>query len=511
MASTSPDVKIKKDKKSKHEKDHHKSSKKRQRPSDAPDSSERKHKKSKSHAATSANQDLPVNQSQSQSQSEPAHLPTDETTTDGPDRKSKKEKRHKRKSQQLVTTPDETTEAPLPEPTSPLPIARETSSNAIEASKEKKHKRPKKRHADLDAESQEASTRNGGKEDKGKKRKHKHARQEAHQDPEAMDVDSASPAPPPAARPDRDNASDAQYPFFTQTVSQYLPLYPYGMVEPIDGFADQHLKPLLKRYVPSLRGVLLAYRDPRVGEAPGRGSLTEKSAMEDVVLLESVNEYAVSFGWLTVEVDLFRPTRGAYLEGTVNLQGEGHIGVVCWETFNAAISSERLPKGWKWISLLSSTKGKSSSAKTKTAAEAKLPTPEPAEDDAEEAEEAEGGDDSQLHATGYWVDENGTRIRGGTKLQFRIKNYEVGASDDYGYLIIEGTMLDKEAEKQKAAEEMERARRLKLKHGGPLRRDHRRLLEYSMTRFGQDETKGNEGQPSAAVAVETNQTVSVTE
>ncbi|KAI2606523.1 uncharacterized protein GGS25DRAFT_394526 [Hypoxylon fragiforme] len=280
-----------------------------------------------------------------------------------------------------------------------------------------------------------------------------------------------------------------EYPFFTQTVSQYLPLFPSGLVKPIEGFADQHLLPLINRYVPSFRGVLLAFRNPRVGEAPGKGSLTEKSATEDVVLMESINEYAVSFGWLTAEVDLFRPARGAWMEGMVNLQGEGHIGVVCWDMFNASIEAARLPHGWRWIDLLSNGKHKDKgkgNEKEKTAEEAKLPTPEPLDNPDD--------DTAQLHTTGYWVDENGTRIRGGTKLYFRIKHYEVGASGDYGYLSIEGTMLNEEEEKAKHNDEIEAMRRRNLKHGGVLRKGQKRLPEFSMTKFGVDETEDSEAQ-----------------
>ncbi|KAI1501331.1 hypothetical protein F5X99DRAFT_382875 [Biscogniauxia marginata] len=282
-----------------------------------------------------------------------------------------------------------------------------------------------------------------------------------------------------------------KHPFYTQTISQYLPLYPSGMAEPIRGYTDQYLKPLLNRYVRAFGGVLLAYRNPRIGAAPGQGALTEESGIEDATTLESINEYAVAFGWLTVEVDLFRPARDAWLEGSVKIQSEGHIGVVCWSRFQASIEAGRLPRDWHWVDLTTKTKSSSNNNnskkgkgedRNKAVMEARLPTPEP-------VEAHENDNTTQLHDTGYWVDGAGARIGEGTNLCFRIKNYEVGDSDDYGYLIIEGTMLNEEDEKNKALEEIETARRQKLKHGGLLRKGHKRLPEFGMTKFGMDEAQ----------------------
>ncbi|KAI8630051.1 hypothetical protein F5Y19DRAFT_69830 [Xylariaceae sp. FL1651] len=324
-----------------------------------------------------------------------------------------------------------------------------------------------------------------------KKREKKSKKHKVSQDGGALDNTKASqaaiidvnlsPTKAPDAAPAIRNSSDHQYPFYTQTVSQYLPLHPLGIVEPIQGYADQHLKPLLNRYVPSIGGVLLAYRNPRIGEVPGKSSLTNESGMDDIVVLESINEYAVSFSWLTVEIDFFRPARGAWLEGLVNLQSGGHIGVVCWGKFNAAIEAERLPRGWRWIDLFRSGK-----KNDKTAPEITLPSSSP-QDEAER-------DDTQVHTAGYWVDEQGSRIKGGTSICFRIRNYEVGISGDYGYLSIEGTMLTEEEEEEKVREEMETLRRRQLRYPAVLHREQRRLPESSMTKFGKDEVQEDESQ-----------------
>ncbi|KAI0134033.1 hypothetical protein BJ170DRAFT_608320 [Xylariales sp. AK1849] len=335
------------------------------------------------------------------------------------------------------------------------------------------------------------------KEKKEKRRKEKEAQGTGIAAAATTDADALETSPKPTSHDDGDamdidvsptkmsgqifgKLPDKPFPFFTQRVSQYLPLFPLGMIEPVEGYADQHLKPLVNHYVPTFKGVLLGYHDVEIGEAPGKGSITERSDIADEVVLESIDEYAVGFGWLTAKVNLFQPSRGAWLEGLINLQTEGHLGVVCWGMFNASIEASRLPQGWQWVSLLGKGKEK---GKEKTSEEAKLPTPEPVD---------EGDDDDdvvQLHTSGYWVDEQGQRVRG--TLRFQIKNFEVGVSGDYGYLSIEGTMLDEDAERQKVAEEVEKTRRWKLRNGAS-RKAQKRMPDFAMTKFGMEEEQEDE-------------------
>ncbi|OTB00966.1 hypothetical protein M426DRAFT_323855 [Hypoxylon sp. CI-4A] len=444
------------DKKSKSHKKH-----KRHRETDGTEGSERKPKKSKKSGNPEPELETPV-----QIEAKQAEIPSPVVVANGKDTKTEKEKKKKKRKPEAHDAETVEEESAPQASTVDEPISK----------KDKKKSKDRKKH---DKEIAPPPVTSNG---------HEQEEEGPDPDPDSMDIDSA-PIDSSQVQEFGEKPARKHYPFFTQTVSQYLPLYPSGLIQPIEGFANQHLRLLLNRYVPSFRGVLLDYRNPRVGEAPGKGALTEKSATEDVVLLESINEYAVTFGWMTVEVDLFRPTRGAWMEGTVNLQGEGHIGVVCWDMFNASIEAGRMPRGWRWIDLLSKGKenGKNKNKnKEKTAEEASLPTPEPLEDPED--------DTTQIHTTGYWVDENGARIRGGAKLYFRIKHYEVGVSGDYGYLSIEGTMLSEDDEKAKYTEEMEVLRRRRLRNGGALRRDHKRLPEFSMTKFGADKAEDNEAQ-----------------
>ena len=475
MSSTAveapPVVVDKPGRKSKHEK-----SKKRHRETtDLVDGTERKHKRSKSHASPEASLVTSATGSTA-----PA------ATTVNWDGNSKKEKRT-RKSKKTQLPADEAQD------TAHTAGDAETARvDSDDSSKEKKRsKKEKKRQLAPDVDFPQHNSAPALKDRKKEKKRRK-------DDPEPMITDSTPSRP---ATKVQENSAAYPSPFFTQTVSQYLPLFPQGMTEPIEGYAEQHLRPLLNRYVSTFRGVLLAYRNPRIGEAPGKGSLSEASNIEATALLECIDEYAVGFSWLTVDADLFCPRRGSWMEGSLNLQSEGFIGVICYEMFNASIEASRLPSGWKWVDLMTGSRDKKGERqKSQSAAEAKLPTPEPQTENEDEGGNADGNadekapadedyneDDStgQAHSTGYWVDQDGSKVSG--KLRFRIKNYEVGFIGDYGYLSIEGTMLDEKAERVRVAEEKETDRRRKLKQGGWLRKSLKRLPEFSMTKFGDDE------------------------
>jgi len=316
--------------------------------------------------------------------------------------------------------------------------------------------------------------RDGGKE--RKKRRHRAAKTgEDHGGvgPAAGDV----PAPRSAALvPQPHDAPPAvEFPFFTQTTSLWLPLYPVGFDKPLESMVRQHLDPLVNHYSPVLGGVLLGYSDVALGDHPGRPKT--RSSEPSPTVLASVDEYAVGFGWLTFTAQLFVPSRGAFMEGSLILQAEGHVGVVCWNKFNASIEAKRLPHGWRFVDLEHSA----------AAAD---------EETLREAESHNTGEDApgvqQMHATGYWVDAASRPVRG--KLRFRIKNFDVGMAGDNGFISIEGTMLTEEEERELLAEELETERRRKLRAGGHLRREERRVPTFSLTRFGREDEEEGSGQ-----------------
>lgn len=345
---------------------------------------------------------------------------------------------------------------------------------------ETEHKKKKKKHANGDVaveevdESQDKHKKK--KKDKSrtedaidsskKKKKSKKTEDTAQEtstslpDPDAMEVDVAttngSSASSKKIHQSPDAPAEPQFPFFTQTVSLYEPLYPVGWAQPVTSSQTQQLRPLLNRYVPSLRGVLLDYRNVSLGEQPAQTDAARED--DQPCFVESRNEFAVGFGWITAEVDIFMPSRGAWMEGSVNLQTEGHIGVVCFGKFNASIEARRLPKNWKWVSNESSeSQGFEETASVITA--------------------DEHGVVRQIHSTGFWVDEANKRVQG--KIRFRIRNFDVGITGDTSYLSLEGTMLDKKAEKALVKEEAEKA---SLRKGKPTG-FRRRIPDFATTKF----------------------------
>ncbi|KAK3296602.1 uncharacterized protein B0H64DRAFT_430689 [Chaetomium fimeti] len=284
-------------------------------------------------------------------------------------------------------------------------------------------------------------------------------------------------------------SSDSDFPFFTQTISLYVPFFPVGFDKPLTNVAAQHLDPLLNHYSPLLRGVLLSYSNLNLSDRPAKASVTHPPTDETPALLHSIDEYAVGFGWLTFDAQLFVPSRGKWMEGVVQLQSEGHIGVVCWSKFNASIEAKRLPKSWKWVDL----------AKGGARPNAfPLSDENEGEQGVQEAEDVLDGEElqvvEQIHTTGYWVNGEGKKVSG--KLRFRIKNFDVGLAGDYGYLSIEGTCLDDDDERALAGQErnMEKARRAKQNPGGLLRPLSRRVPEFSMTKFGREDQEEDDGQ-----------------
>ncbi|KAK1997362.1 hypothetical protein LX36DRAFT_578558 [Colletotrichum falcatum] len=271
-----------------------------------------------------------------------------------------------------------------------------------------------------------------------------------------------------------DAPSKPRFPFFTQTVSLYLPIYPVGWDTPCTAAASQHLEPLVNRYVPELKGVLLAFRNVSLSETPGRRhAATSDGEHCDLV---SVDEYAVGFGYVTADVDLFVPRRGAWMEGSINLENEGHIGVVCWGKFNASIESSRLPPEWRWVHAGS--------------AEAASYVADPFDGDNNDGDAAAAEDEHgavrQIHTTGFWVDGNGDKVKG--RVRFRVKAFDVGVSGDHGYLSLEGTMLDAAGERAATQRDAEQERRRRAgKSGGAvgvLSKERRRMPDFSVTRFG---------------------------
>ena len=212
--------------------------------------------------------------------------------------------------------------------------------------------------------------------------------------------------------------SETVSPFHLQTSSLYLPLAPVSQKHPLEGICAEHISPIVLTYYPPFNGVVLSYNNPR---------LSEKAYCDDgdSTLLKNIDEYAVSWAWVTAEFLLFKPEKDTWLEGYVNLQNEGHIGLVCWNLFNASIERKRLPEDWNWVGVEDEERG-------------------------EEAVEMYA-----QHGVGYFVDGEGNKVDG--MVRFRVKEIESSHDRERGFLSIAGTMLDEERESELV--ESEKAKR----------------------------------------------------
>lgn len=332
--------------------------------------------------------------------------------------------------------------------------------------KKKKSKDKKRKERTEDAEDKVESTETIASPEK------KQRRRKSEDKKDKKDKRASSPVTTNSAAVVPD---DKQYPFFTQTFSQRIPIWPAAFDEPLTKTAREYLDPQLNRYSPKFKGVLLAYKNVNLSDRPQRANPKNPPTDETPVTLTSFECYAPPFAWLTADLHLFVPSRGAWMEGEINLQSEGHVGVVCFEKFNASISRRSLPKGWNWVE----------QEEVETEED---PFQEPAAAGEEDAaqEGHEGKEDAagapRLRSTGYWVDENGKKVEG--KIYFRIKNFSSGSTGDYTYLSLQGTMLDDEAEKASAAEEraIEKTRRARQNSSGLLY-PTMRIPESSMTKL----------------------------
>ncbi|KAI9682162.1 MAG: hypothetical protein M1817_000216 [Caeruleum heppii] len=214
------------------------------------------------------------------------------------------------------------------------------------------------------------------------------------------------------------STSLANSPFQLQTTSFYLPLSPVSSLHPLEGICAEHLSPLLLNYYPPFRGVLLSYSNAFLSEHPS--DLTKHAGP---VLARSIDEYGGSFTWVTADFLIFRPRRGEWIEGYVNLQNEGHLGLVCYNLFNASIERRRLPTEWTW------TEPGGHMVNGDDGGEQVASIEEQAEDRGE----------------GFFRNEMGGKIEG--TIKFRVKDVDTSFDGDVGFLSIEGTMLDEDGER----------------------------------------------------------------
>lgn len=261
--------------------------------------------------------------------------------------------------------------------------------------------------------------RNGHEESRKKKSKH---------------VESEKSPPAKKQRPNsqpqssQKNSPVLDTPFYEETSSLYLPLSPISYNHPLSGICAEHLSPLLLTYFPPFQGVILSYSNVQLSACP---SETSKSKHSEPILAKSIDEYAVSFVWVMADFIIFRPRRHDLLEGRINLQNEGNLGLLCLNFFNVSIERRRLPAQWVWV------------PGGRTLPEPKI-NGEVGRGERPDTDNAEGKvRNMEVDAEeGYFEDGHGKKIEG--LVRFRVKNVETsrGVDRENGFMSIEGTMLD---------------------------------------------------------------------
>ncbi|KAF8427512.1 hypothetical protein EV426DRAFT_590423 [Tirmania nivea] len=211
--------------------------------------------------------------------------------------------------------------------------------------------------------------------------------------------------------------------FKTVTTRLYLAISPLYSPHPWLSLESDHLDPLVLTYYPPLRGIILSYRNIRFNQRGAR--------------IQADSPFA--FTWVTVDFLLWRPQKGDFLEGWVNLQSESHIGLLVLNTFNVSVPRGKIPRGWRWCE----KRVGFTPAEVIPAEEGPKDT-EPMEGvEGGEAEkmDGEGGEEEEAEEDlGGWMNEKGEYVDG--LLRFKVETIKAS-----GHIIaIEGNLLESEAD-----------------------------------------------------------------
>lgn len=195
----------------------------------------------------------------------------------------------------------------------------------------------------------------------------------------------------------RDRAVQDLSAFRRERASLFITLSPIAYGNSLKGAIAEHISPLLLTYFPPLDGVILAFENAFLSSEPN----TREDSGRPVMLGQSIDEYAVTYIWLTADFTILRPTPGTRLEGVVTVQNESMLGLICYNYFNATIERRQLPDSWKWI------------------------------DDVDEEEST----------SGHYEDGSGTIVSG--RVSFNVRDFEATLGDGgTGTINISGTLLD---------------------------------------------------------------------
>lgn len=260
---------------------------------------QKKHKKSRSDEPTLVDQDLdPIDVAPGMTEDSTAlrtagstDVAQEESLPNTTELVEKKKKKKSRKHEHDQDNTEEAATLSRRQPSATIPLE-----DGVEPKKKSKKKKNKIDPEDVEMDGIETGTSvlSAEKAEK-RKRRAKSATVRPLED-DVMDID----VPTKAYLQPVNAPADPTFPFFTQKVYLYLPLYPAGFAAPISSIAKQHLEPLVNHYSPMLRGVVLGYSNVSLAHRPSTRGAPQTD--DTPAVLESIDEYAVGFGWLTVDV-----------------------------------------------------------------------------------------------------------------------------------------------------------------------------------------------------------------
>lgn len=237
-----------------------------------------------------------------------------------------------------------------------------------------------------------------------------------------------------------------QSPFYEKSYSLYLPISPISYHYPLSGLCAEHLSPLILKYYSPFHGVVLSYANVRFTPQTQEISANENGKPAPI-LARSIDEYAASFAWITADFLIFSPKRGNYIEGWINLQNQGNLGLLCWGFFNAHIERKRLPKDWIWVSCTTQSHITRNNERNHSI-----------NDEKSQRDEEQHRTDSVDVEEGYFQDGNGKKVEG--LVRFWVKDVESsrGVDRENNFVSIKGTMLGAEEEHALEGYEAERGK-----------------------------------------------------
>lgn len=215
-----------------------------------------------------------------------------------------------------------------------------------------------------------------------------------------------------------------------ERISQYVSLSPSSLNNPLPSLCASIFSPLLLSYFPPAKGVVLAYEDVSLSDAPPQGTSKKSNSQpqsqqdDEPLLLRHVDEYSAPFLWATASFLVFRPQRNAYINGRITHQSKTHITLSHLNMFPVSITKDHFPSSWTWHS--------EATGKVK-----------------------KGWDGRLSDEGGWWIDSEGQVVGGDLKVRIRDFDGRMdGKGRGKGFLRIEGSLLsvaEEAAQQQKGS------------------------------------------------------------